>query len=964
MDRERLRQVRALFDAAMEKVPAERRALVDQEAGSDSALRDEVLSLLADEEAAKGFLSGPVALPESLAAALDQAVAAGARVGPYEIIASIGSGGMGEVHRARDTRLHRDVAVKMLPRDLAADPERRRRFEQEMRAASALNHPNIMAVYDTGWHDGAPFMVTELLEGQTLTQRIAQGVQPVRKVLEWAVQAARGLAAAHERGIVHRDLKPANMFLTTQGQVKILDFGLAKLSWPDDEARRSAAGDAPTTPGLVMGTVGYMSPEQVRGEPVDHRSDQFSLGCVLYELLCGQAPFHRASAAQSIAAVLEAEPRPVAEVNARVPRPVAWIVERCLSKDREDRYRATADLARDLELALGRLSEMSLPTTTIGPRARTRVGWALLGGALAAAGLAIGWWARREPPAVPVLRYLTYSGHDSEAAAAPDSRMIAFSSTRDGHRRIWLKHVAEGSEVPLTAGEDAHPRFSPDGSTILFARNDDGRVSLYRVASVGGEPRKLVDDALSGDFSPDGKRIGFVRQFAEGGAITTIVATAAADGSSSRELVRLDANRFPAGPFVQPRWSPDGRSLAVSQLTLQLGIPTVLAVIDVESGGVQRVDLPTRAGVWRGALAWAGADQIVCSQPESVVGQQTAPTSSIVLMDLRTQRTRTLLWSPTSVVGLDVLGAGQLILASTTVRQNLHEIPLRPGARSSERWLTHGSGADRQPIYSRDGEWVFFSSNRSGNLDLWSVSRSSGAIRRLTDDVAHDLDPALTPDGHLLWSSNRTGHFEVWMAASDGSEARQVTRDGVDAENPVSTPDGHWIVYASARGIAKIRPDGSGAALVVPGNTIEPEVSPDGHFVAFVADLGSERATLRVARLDDGESVFEVPLPPWAFWIGGSVDQGRCRWLPDGHALAFVLREPRGTFGVYLQDFAPGVDTSRTRRRLTKSEPGLDAESLGVSPDGSSLTVSFREQLFDLMLAEGVPGLERARPGR
>jgi Tol biopolymer transport system component len=978
---DRLRQVRALFDAAMEKAPPERRAFVEEDAGSDSALRDEVLSLLADEEASRGFLDGPAALPESLAggsrlASDDQsgsvqesprAVAAGARLGPYEIVAPIGSGGMGEVYRARDTRLDRDVAVKVLPRDLAADPERHRRFEQEMRAASALNHPNILAVYDAGWHGGAPFMVTELLEGQTLTERLAQGAPTVRKALEWAVQAARGLAAAHERSIVHRDLKPANMFLTTQGQIKILDFGLAKLLWPDAETGRSAAGDTRgTTPGLVMGTVGYMSPEQVRGEPADRRSDQFSLGCVLYELFCGQAPFHRASAAQTIAAVLEAEPRPVADVNARVPRPVAWIVERCLAKDPHDRYGSTADLARDLELALHRLSELSLPTATVGRRVRGRAGWAVLG---VAAGLAIGVWTRRDPPALPVLRYLTYSGYDTSAAAAPDGRTIAFSSTRDGHRRIWLKHVAEGSEVPLTAGEDDHPRFAPDGSMILFARTEDGRVSLYRVASVGGEPRKLVDNALFGDFSPDGRRLAFVRQFAESGAITTVVATAAADGSSVRELVRLDGSHFPAGPFVSPRWSPDGRSLAATQSTLQLGDPTMIAIIDVESGALRRVDPPTGAGVWRGGLAWAGPDQLVCAQPESVVGQQTGTSSSVVLMDIGSRRTTPLLWSPVNVIGLDVLGPGRLILASRTVRQYLRELPLRPGARGSEPWLTHGNGADRQPTYSRDGEWVLFSSNRSGNLDIWSVSRASGALRRLTDDVAHDLDPAWTPDGHLLWSSNRSGRFEVWMAQADGSGARQVTRDGVDAENPVGTPDGRWIVYASGnpatRGIAKIRPDGSGATLVVPGNAIEPEVSPDGRFVAFVADEGSERAVLRVARLADGAVVFEIPLPPWVFWVGGSgVDQGRCRWMPDGRALAFILRETGGSYGVYRQDFAPGVDTSRTRRRLTPREPGLVAESLGVSPDGSHLTVSFREQLFDLMLAEGVGGLEQARRGR
>jgi Tol biopolymer transport system component len=317
------------------------------------------------------------------------------------------------------------------------------------------------------------------------------------------------------------------------------------------------------------------------------------------------------------------------------------------------------------------------------------------------------------------------------------------------------------------------------------------------------------------------------------------------------------------------------------------------------------------------------------------------------------------------VIALDPLGAGRLVLGSSTVRHYLREIPLGPRAAPSRSWLTRGTGADRQPVYSRDGALVLFSSNRSGNQDIWSVSRGSGAVRRLTDDIAHDLDPALMPDGRLLWSSNRSGHFEVWMAEADGSGARQVTRDGVDAENPVPTPDGEWIVYASAkpatRGIARVRPDGSEAAVVVPGNNILPEVSPDGRFVAFVADLGSDRATLRVARIADGEGVFSVPLPSWIYWLGGSgLDQGRCRWWPDGRALAFILREAEGGYGVYWQEFKPGEDTSHTRRLLA-AEPGLDAESLGVSADGTSLTVSFREQLFDLMMAEGVAGLEDSR---
>lgn len=967
LSRERWQVVSPHLDRALEMTAEERSVWLAALRAEDPKLAADVETLLDERDALsrEGFLEG-AAMPSPTPPAAIPTLTPGARLGPYEIAAAIASGGMGEVYRARDTRLGRDVAVKVLARGLAADTDRQRRFELEARAASALNHPNIVAVYDTGWYEGAPFLVSELLEGQSLAERVAQGPVPVRKGLECAVQVARGLAAAHERGIVHRDLKPANLFVTSQGQIKILDFGIAKLTYAGEELKRVAATSS-TTPGLILGTLGYMSPEQARGGVVDARSDQFSLGCVLYELLAGQAPFHRPSAAETIAAVLEAEPPPLSEVNARVPRPVVWVVERCLAKDPQDRYSATGDLARDLELVLNRLSELSPSTAALPHRRRTvgRVGVALLGAAIAAAAGAAGWWARREPPpSVPAVRYLTYSGCDSSPAAAPDGKTIAFSSTRDGRRRIWLKQLATGSEVPLTQGEDDHPRFSPDGSVLLFARSEQGRTSLYRVPSVGGEPRRLVADALYGDFSPDGLRIAFVRRLTDEVATGSVVGTAAADGSSIRELARLDGRHFARGAFVQPRWSPDGRLLAATQSTFQLGEPTVIALLDAESGSVRRLPPPSEAGIWPGGLAWSGPEQILCAQPESVVGQQTGTSSRLVALDVASGTVRPLFWSPVNILALDVLGPGRLVLGARSLRQNLREIPLGPASQGEERWLTRGNSVDRQPIYTRDGEWIAFTSNRSGNLDLWAVSPRSGAIRRLTEDTAHDSDPAFTPDGHLLWSSNRSGRFEIWMAAADGSGARQVTRDGVNAENPVATPDGRWIVYSSvnprSRGIMKIRPDGSDATPVVSGgNLIEPEVSPDGRYVAFVANAGSDRAALRVARMTDGEQVSEIRLPPWNH--GADIDQGRCRWLPDGRALAYIGQERDGRFVVYIQKFSPGADTISSRRRLAALELDRVAESLGVSPDGAYLTVSFREQLFDLMLAEGVHGLEQAR---
>lgn len=354
-----------VFRAALELRGEERAAFLEKACGGDGDSRREVESLLAHHQQAVSFLETP---HPALDSSRPSPFGVGMRLGPYEITGRVGSGGMGEVYRARDGRLGREVAVKVLPPDFATSTERISRFEQEARAASALSHPNILAVYDVGCQEGLSYLVTELLEGETLAKRMSKGPVPLRKALEWAAQAARGLTAVHEHGILHRDLKPSNLFVTADGQLKILDFGIAKLGPPPGGSPPESNTETETRPGVLMGTVGYMSPEQVRGERVDARSDQFSLGCVLYQLLTGSSPFRRGTVAQSLAAVLEEEPPSILGQNPRVPPPIALTVERCLAKDPQDRYAATRDLARDLELTLTRLADLGGPGQGRRPR--------------------------------------------------------------------------------------------------------------------------------------------------------------------------------------------------------------------------------------------------------------------------------------------------------------------------------------------------------------------------------------------------------------------------------------------------------------------------------------------------------------------------------------------------------------------------------------------------------------------
>ncbi|HSP95024.1 MAG TPA: protein kinase [Thermoanaerobaculia bacterium] len=880
-------------------------------------------------------------------------ISSGTRLGPYEVLAPLGAGGMGEVYRARDPRLGREVAIKVLPASFSTDPERLRRFQQEARAAGALNHPNLTAVYDIGWHEGMAYVVSELLEGETLNARLAGGPLSARKAIEYALQIARGLAAAHEKGIVHRDLKPENLFITRDGHVKILDFGLARFAVPDTGESPSGlpATSAGTEPGIVLGTLGYMSPEQLRGRPADARSDIFSFGAVLYEMLSGKRAFRGTSAADTISAILREDPPEVSGSNRQIPDALERIIRHCLEKQPEERFRSAHDLAFALEAVSGpsdsTSAALSLPARRSARLARKYWRWIL---ALAAAALAGGLADRflLRPPGQPRLvtfRPLTYSGSDFSPAASPDGRTIAFASERDGRRRIWLKQLSGGNEVALTSGSDDDPRFSPDGSSILFSRSEGSRTTLYRVPLLGGEPRKLAENASDGEWSPDGRRIVFVRKSLNRGVLGSSVFVAASDGAGARELARIEDHSL-----RWPRWSPDGRAIALVDSGLA-GASRPVQLVDAETGKTREVAAPGRGAAI--AAGWSGDGQQLL-YTVAVRGLETR-----LVRDRGAGAARTLLWIPPDSGLFDILGPERLLYETVSTRQNLRSIAAGVPASPEERWLTRGNSADRQPVFSPDGEWVLFTSNRSGNLDIWKLSLKTGTLRRLTEDAAEDWDPVLTRDGKLLWSSGRAGHLEIWTADADGSGARQVTSDGVDAQNPTVTPDGTWVLYNSGNlarnGVWKIHPDGSGAERIVAGTTGHPEVSPDGRYVLYLTGIQNQQETLRVARVADGRPApFDIRIP---IRRPGAIRVGRARWTPDGRAIAFVGQDENGVYGIFEQDFVPGQDTSATRRPVGGFDKQAETESFGISPDGSRIIVASWERLYSVVAADGVSGI-------
>jgi serine/threonine protein kinase len=879
----------------------------------------------------------------------------GSRLGPYQVEAAIGAGGMGEVYRARDTRLNRDVAVKVLPASFAADDERLRRFAREAQAASALNHPNILSVFDIGTHDGAPYLVSELLEGESLRARLKSARLPPSKAVDFARQVAAGLAAAHEKGITHRDIKPENLFVTTDGRVKILDFGLATQMVADDtDATRV---QSLTATGVVMGTVGYMSPEQVRGQKTDPRTDIFSFGAVLYEMLSGKRAFSGASAVETMHAILEADPPELPATALQAIPALGRIVSRCLEKNPGERFQSARDLGLALEwIAAG--SSSGAATVAAAPPTPARLtlsrvlSWLAI--AIVAGGAGAQLHRRFATPSVsdpPTMETVTYSGHDRAPAASPDGKTIAFSSDRDGVPRIWLKQVAGGGELALTAGRDDFPRFSPDGSTILFVRTTPEGTALYRVPLLGGDPHKILSDVAGADWSPDGKQLAFTR-WVSGDRVGSVVGVADADGNGAREVAFVSGRSL-----VTPRWSPNGRMLAavtgLSSVAAGLGID----LVDLASPG-SRLLASALPNMRLSSVLWsADSRAIIYSESESIAGWNAGSSARIVRQEVTTGAARTLLWMPNHSLTLDVLGPGRLLLDTRSSRENLRELPL-DGDQMRARWLTRGNTTDRQPTYSPDGQWVACSSNRGGNLDLWAVNHASGIVRRLTDDPADDWDPSYSPDGRrLLWGSNRSGPYEIWAANPDGSAPQQLTHDGAFAQNPQETADGRWIIYvnttSSRPGLWRIRADGSDPVRLFAGSVQLPEVSPDGQTVLFVDGLA---AKIRFVRLQDGQAVpFDIDVVRRS---NATAVLGRSRWMPTGRAVAFVGQDERGVNGVFVQDFVPGRDTTATRRKLGGFDPENFAETLAISPDGKFLTVGGWEQIFNIMIVSGVPGIE------
>ena len=883
----------------------------------------------------------------------------GDRLGRFEILGPLGAGAMGDVYRARDLQLQRDVAIKVLPPLFSRDPDRRRRFEREARAAAGLNEPNVIAVHDAGVHNGVAFIVTELLEGETLREHMNGHALPLRQAVDYAIQIATGLAAGHERGIVHRDIKPDNLFVTTDGRIKVLDFGLAKTIDAD------ASGDATATITLdgdvvapIVGTAAYMSPEQASGRRTDHRADIFSLGVVLYEMLAGFAPFRRSTVAETIGAILHDDPPPLSSM---IPLDAALerIVRHCMEKAPEGRFQNARDLIFDLQ---------SLPESTRTELPRISR-WRIPGKAgivavvlltVLSAG-ALGYLAGRDDASgatpratVPMIQRLTeMPGIEESPAISPDRKQVAFTAGVNGARQIFVRLLAGGSPVQITSDPADHesPRWAPDGNSLVyFSPGGPGQApgAIWSIPGLGGSPRRVIDSTGGGDVSRNGR----LSCFRLAGERVQLV-TAALDGTDAQVIAQSAG-----GYHLHPRWSPDGEWIAFQRGD---GVRYDIFVIS-RSGGEPR-KLTDERDIIKG-LAWLpDSSGIVYGSSRGSTIPYLPPLSLWeVPVDTRVRRQITPgdVWYEQP----DVHESGLLSAARMQMRFEIWQFPFDALPEENvrrARQLTRQTGQVLTPTGAPDESEIAFLSDSGGHGNLWVMPTRGGRLRQITfeTDPAVSIGvPVWSPDGGsiaFVSSKGRTGFdFGVWLVNPDGTNLRNVARQGLGM---AWSSDGRWIYYSesSAGALYKI-PSSGGAPVRVRSEPTRNVIGLHGATLYYMVERplldGRPEIEIRAATPEDGPSraLARVPasrVPAWQI-VNPALS-------PDGEWLAMPLTDA-DTTNIWAISTRTGA-----WRQVTDfgNRATFIARRVSWSADGRSILAAVGEGDADIVLLNGVLPLAR-----
>ena len=915
---ERWRRVEDLYHRANERSESDREAFLDEACGGDRGLRREVESLLGYASEAEPFMETPaVQAPESTADS--QLLPEGCELGSYRIHSLLGAGGMGKVYLAKDTRLGRTVAIKVLEREKVADDERKRRFMLEARAASALNHPNIVTLYDIARDSGVDFLVMEYVEGQSLHNRISPKGLSLEEILTYSTQIVSALAAAHAAGIVHRDIKPANVMVSDKGVVKVLDFGLAKLA----EASDPLGSDLPTEVtrtqrGVIVGTAAYMSPEQAAGKPVDARSDIFAVGVVLYEMLTGRRPFDRGSVLATLGAVMYEEPAPLSGIVKAAPPDVVRLVERCLRKDPNRRIQTMADL----KVALEELQE-TLKASAILPEFRNRNRrwwqWAAIALAILVGAAAIFVLVPREAPpdvlAADFRPLTTMNGWEVTPSWSSNGDMIAFSGNRDGNMDIFMMTVAGGEPDRLTDSpwDEVAPRWSPNLASMAYVSNPGTGANIYLKPGLshGGE-RLLAETKLPGVDGGFGLGVQLLgsnpwstnsQELLYSGLTKTGAIAVLRINVITKEPVQL-TSPAPGESDFNATWSFDGKRIAFDRVGSG---GYSLWTIPADGSEKERQVLPFGSNTWGGSTWSADGTKLLYLKP------LTNDTSNIWEVDVDSGRPpRPITSGPSWDQFPSVSRNGRLAY----VRFGPHNVdlyrisynPSRDGLPDGDR-LTFHSGETFFPSFSPDARKLVYQSDQSGINEVYLLDlETKGQERNLTADAATGLVPDWSPDGHeIVYVSNQGGKTQLSIMDSEGGSRRTLT--------DLTIPDNlrSWS-----------------------GGEIAPRWSPDGKSIAFIALADRRKALWLVDR--DGSNPREI-----------LKDVSYFDWYDNRHIL-FASQAENGRVQIQTVEL-----TSRAVTLLVQTS----AIELDVSKDGSNLLYTGAGNHFGMNL-----WVQPLRPGR
>jgi serine/threonine protein kinase len=884
------------------------------------------------------------------------------KLGPYEIQSPLGAGGMGEVYRARDPRLGREVAIKVLPAALSADPGRLQRFEQEARSASALNHPNILVVYDVGTYDGAPYLVTELLEGETLRERLRDGTLPPRKALEYAIQLGQGLAAAHEKGIVHRDLKPDNIFLCRDGRSKILDFGLAKLVAPEpQDATISGLKSPHTEEGVVMGTAGYMSPEQVRGQKADARSDIFAFGAVLYEMLAGRRAFAGPTAADTASAILKEDPPDLPAGNPKITPALDRIVRHCLEKNPDERFQSARDLAFHLH-SLSSISDVSAasPADLSAKKFSRPIAWLLA--SLTLALVATGsWWLGRNfagksaVKAEQFRRLTDFAGMEEFPAISPDGKSVAFTRDAGGFRQIWVRLLSGGVPIQVTRDPVDHqsPRWSADSGSLIYysAPAAEAYGTVWQIPALGGTPRPLTHSLGAADLSHDGKRLAFLRF--ENRQVELVVS--ALDGNAPQVVTRLSSQYS----YSYPRWSPDDARIAYQR---SLVFRSDIFVAPSQGGQPRPI---TDDGVMMSGFAWLpdGSGIVYSSARGSTILY--LPIYNLWMAKLSGSAPVQLTLGEESYVSPDVTRTGSITASRVRMQFDLWKFPVDGVATENVRrgiQLTRQTGQVQTPDTGPGDRELVYLSDSGGHGNLWIMHQDGTEARQVTFDRDPSVSlgvPVWSPDGKdiaYVTTRNQKGwRFSLWLVSPDGSNDHLVAENGGWA---CWTADSKWLYYAvpteNSYRIEKIPTTGGPPVLVRTDNAIGPAISPDSSTLYYSSPqenlTGVTDYEIRMASPDNGPARLLAKIPglrvPVAHgWTVHPIVS------PDGKSLALLLRDDSGNINIWSLPTRGG-----NLRQITDfgQHRTIIARRVSWSSDSRSIFAALAEGDSNIVFMEGV----------